>query len=85
MNSVDVKRVPEGYVVSCVVRNLPAAMRAVDELLKIEEAGFEVFGVLPEVSQAVRTCSPAYDAHPGVPAGVIDVTLRNPVRQDTGD
>lgn len=75
MNSVDVKRVPEGYVVSCLVRNLPAAMKAVDELLALNEAAFEVFGALPEASQAARTCYPAYDAHPGA----------NPVRQDTGD
>lgn len=51
MDSVDIKRVPEGYAVSCVVRNLPAAMRAVDLLLSVNEAAF-------------APVAPAYDAHP---------------------
>ena len=69
MNSVDVKRVPEGYVVSCLVGNLPAAMRAVDLLLSVNEAAFA-----PGSLDALRIERNAYDAHP-----------LNLVRQDTGD
>lgn len=59
MTSVDVKRVPEGYAVSCLVGNLPAAMRAVDLLLSVNEAAF-------------APGSLAYDAHPGMPVNQSD-------------
>ena len=40
MDSVDIRRVPEGYAVSGIARNLPAAMRAVDAMLAVNDAAF---------------------------------------------
>lgn len=50
----------------------------------------EVFGILPEVSQAERECRPAYDAHPRFGEDIVSQDfvpreLRNPVSQSTGD
>lgn len=60
MESVDVKRVPQGYMVSCLVRNLPAAMKAVDVLLEVSEAAFEAEADYLHL----RPGCDAYDAHP---------------------
>jgi len=53
VNSVDVKRVPEGYVVSRAFVSEAAAQRAMDLLLSVNEAAFVPVGG-PH----------AYDAHP---------------------
>ena len=66
MSSVDVKRVPEGYVVSRVFTNEPAAQRALDLLLSVNEAAF--VPVAKAISQAEFLAKhpefQAYDAHP---------------------
>lgn len=53
VNSVDVKRVPEGYVVSRAFASEAAAQRATDLLMSVNEAAFVPAGG-PH----------AYDAHP---------------------
>lgn len=88
MDSVDVRRVPEGYAVSRVFASQAAAQRGADLLISVNEAAF-----VPVGGPA------AYDAHPfldgqgsgfvqgGSPVGgwLDPVLLKNPVRQDTGD
>lgn len=51
VNSVDVKRVPEGYVVSRAFASEAAAQRATDLLMSVNEAAFVPLPL-------------AYDAHP---------------------